>query len=529
MKNRNTKRLFPARTILLSLFLFSSFLTFAQDVKELRKINKEYIKELKSIGFKSVKIKTGDNGFWYFLVGNKVDGKVLYGVITADKEVLFDCKYTAITYASQIAEDGYTDYRFGSGTVSIYNNAMPGYFKLYDSNTNKISIALVDGSIINEISEDDYILGSWIVTNMKEIVTKFINGTQHLVLSNNETEDMGFTTWDGKQLAKNENSLIEITSKTDDTYNSVFVHANNKVGAFFLEEQSLIVPTEYLNVQVNYADTTFEVRLTHLDRLHYYRPSVRETFVPKNKGQEHFLRGEYKECVDFFCAEENLDPESMFYYAHAEYNIANSIINKLEYYISATLAINIPGYDYNSTKKMLGSAIKLLDIASAQDVERKDIYNEYIETYKSELNRLEVNNSKLELRRYNRQQFRNQLAGAVLTGVVVGVTSGLTNSQQSTSTSSKSNSASTSSASLSSGNVGVYNTSSSSTTSTRTVDHAKIAEWQTRKARAERMIQEYQQQLIKDPNDASIKNMIRSQENIIRNCNEQINRLQGGQ
>ena len=220
----------------------------------------------------------------------------------------------------------------------------------------------------------------------------------------------------------------------------------------------------------------------------------------------------------------------MFYYAHAEYNIANRIINKLEYYISATFAINIPGYDYNSTKKMLGSAIKLLDIASVQDVERKDIYNEYIETYKSELNRLEVNNSKLELRRYNRQQFRNQLAGAVLTGVVVGVTSGLTNSQQSTSTSSKSNSASTSSgASLSSGNVGVYNTSSSSTTSTRTVDHAKIAEWQTRKARAERMIQEYQQQLIKDPNDASIKNMIRSQENIIRNCNEQINRLQGGQ
>ena len=340
---------------------------------------------------------------------------------------------------------------------------------------------------------------------------------------------MGFTTWDGKQLAKNENSLIEITSKTNDTYNSVFVHANNKVGAFFLEVQSLIVPTEYLNVQVNYADTTFEVKLTHLDRLHYYNPCVRETFVPKNKGQEHFLRGEYKECVDFFCAEENLDPESMFYYAHAEYNIANRIINKLEYYISATLAINIPGYDYNSTKKMLGSAIKLLDIASAQDVERKDIYNEYIETYKSELNRLEVNNSKLELRRYNRQQFRNQLAGAVLTGVVVGVTSGLTNSQQSTSTSSKSNSASTSSASLSSGNVGVYNTSSSSTTSTRTVDHAKIAEWQTRKARAERMIQEYQQQLIKDPNDASIKNMIRSQENIIRNCNEQINRLQGGQ
>ena len=73
MKNKN--KILSNRIVILLIFIFHFLFIPAQNIRDLEKVNKVYIKELKSKGYKSVDIKTGDNGFWYFLVGKKIEGK----------------------------------------------------------------------------------------------------------------------------------------------------------------------------------------------------------------------------------------------------------------------------------------------------------------------------------------------------------------------------------------------------------------------------------------------------------------------
>ena len=130
-----------------------------------------------------------------------------------------------------------------------------------------------------------------------------------------------------------------------------------------------------------------------------------------------------------------------------------------------------------------------------------------------------------------RQDFRSAITMALITGFINGLNNTMpeTNKHTNRVTGAVADGGSVMVSGNSSGTYNASNVTSTTSTATRKVDHTRIAEWRNRRANAERMIQEYQQQLIKNPNDASIKSMIRSQENIIRNCDEQIMRLERGQ
>ena len=54
---------------------------------------------------------------------------------------------------------------------------------------------------------------------------------------------------------------------------------------------------------------------------------------------------------------------------------------------------------------------------------------------------------------------------------------------------------------------------------------SKIAEWEARKRNAEQMLISYRERLVREPNNAATKQMIRSQEEVLRTCNEQLARL----
>lgn len=429
MKNMHARTTLFSRMIGLLLLLTCAIsFAFAQNVREIKKQNKEYIKVLKLQGYKSVKVQTGDNGFWYFLVGKKVGGEWKYGVISKDREVLFDCHYTSVTYIPQIEKAGYTDYSFrrfegGWGTVSIYNHAMPGHFTLYDAKTNKTRIALVDGSILKDFTDDYYRLGSWIITNLKLKYTRF-DGKQRLWLLNKETKDMGMMTWDGKVLAKNENNLIVITSKNDVTYNGVWVYCDYyglKVGGFFLEDPTIIAPTIYDQVSFDYEGPILKVKLSPTDKEHVYNPNVNEEFIPKNKGEEYYNKNKYKECLEYYAKGGAADPDSKFYSAHAMFNLAYNQIMMLENHIAAPPVNSLDGYDYNESKHLLLNAIKMLQLAATQDAGRKDIYDENIELFRSYLNRLETGNVKLAELRKKENNFGNVLARSILTGLAEGI------------------------------------------------------------------------------------------------------------
>ena len=86
-----------------------------------------------------------------------------------------------------------------------------------------------------------------------------------------------------------------------------------------------------------------------------------------------------------------------------------------------------------------------------------------------------------------------------------------------------------SSSSYSSGS-GTYNsTTSTSGSSSKGINQSKLADWQSRKANAERLLEDYREQLRRDPDNAALKSKIRSQEGVLRTCNEQISLIESGQ
>lgn len=427
---------------LVALFCITN-VALAQDLKELKKLNKAYMKELKSQGYKSVKIQTTeDEGFWYFSVRKKINGKWLYGVFSKDKEKIFDCKYTNIDYIAQIEKDGYKTYTYnayGGGTydVYIYNYAMPGHFILYDTENKKTSIALVDGSIIKESSDDLRILGSWIFTNSKNIYTKKDNSNIYLVIDH-ENNDMGLMTWDGKTILKNENFRFEINSHINDWANGVFVKDGKHIGGFFLEDLSVIAPTVYNQMVLDFKERVIEVKLSPTDAMHVYNPDVEDNFKPKNKGEELYSEFKFKECIEYYAKEGVADPDSKFYSAHSMYLIASTEINNLKNYISAPSGNTVYGYNYDDAKSLLEGAIKILSTAAIQDTLREDVYKENLQIYYNALETLEENHPKLlEIFRQKENSFGNRLANSVLTGLVNGLTNAAIKSIEGSSSSKK--------------------------------------------------------------------------------------------
>lgn len=67
-----------------------------------------------------------------------------------------------------------------------------------------------------------------------------------------------------------------------------------------------------------------------------------------------------------------------------------------------------------------------------------------------------------------------------------------------------------------------------STTTSRQIDQVRLSEWKIRKSNAERQLEKYREELRKDPNNAALKSMIRSNENILNTCNERIAEILSG-
>ena len=130
--------------------------------------------------------------------------------------------------------------------------------------------------------------------------------------------------------------------------------------------------------------------------------------------------------------------------------------------------------------------------------------------------------------RREKQEREKALYQAFITGFINGINKAISGNAER-----QNNSVSTRNVNASD-NVDVYNgnvTNSQNTSSgsnTRRINYTALADWKARKARAERMIQEYNNQLLRDPNDAAIKSMKRSQENILNNCIRQISLIESG-
>ncbi len=462
------EKVFSKRIVLL-LIVFSCCLTiYSQNLGVIKKEHKEFIKSLKENGFKSVDIEIGDNGFWYFLVKKKVNGKNIFGAFDKNEKVLFDCKYSGIYYVSGIEQDGYQNFTFNTingerESVSLYCYAMPDHFIL-DGEVDTIAyIALTDGKIINEINANSInYCGSWLFTNCKKMYTRELGGYRKLTIVNNESKNMGMRKWDGSKLLDETYFLMLITTKKSNTYNANLAFDTNAcVGAFYLEDLNLIVPTVYSEIEANYDKKNFRVKLSPIDRMHPYDPNVKEIYTPKNDGEKYIKQYKYKEAIEFYSKEGVNDPDSKFFSANAMAAIGVNHSIVLSNHLQNPNNNSLKSYNYNEAKTMLVNSIEILKTAIIQDSIRADIYKENIKTYQGYLNVLESNNRLLK-----QNSFGNQLLNAVLAGLADGIRNAAVQSVQNLvspmrNSSSNSTSVSTRSRSNSSSNSHSNNSSSS--------------------------------------------------------------------
>lgn len=414
---------------LLSIFTFTSTL-YSQNIRMLKKENKELMKELKKeYNLNYISIQVGDNGFWYFLGSKNVNNKKCYGVISKDRKVIFDFKYESIVYINEISKEGYTEYTFpsmigGTDKFLLYNHKMPGHFLLDEAE--RVKICTIDGeTICSDIKNDEiYYVGSWLIINAKKIYTRQLNGFKRLMLVNNETKNMGLMTWDGKEIFKTENFLIYITSKEASTYNNAYTfNNNNKMGAIYMEDLNSLVPTEYLEISASYTDKSFMVKLNPSDKLHKYNPGINEKFVPKNAGEQFYIDHKYEECIKYYSEAGVKDPDSKLFSASALYSIALTRIINLINHVQAPEVNKLKDYNYDEIKKLLEDSKTILQTSIIQDSVRSDRYLNIINNCDKSLNDLYTYNEQLK-----ENSFANKLVNAILMGISEGLKQAALNS-----------------------------------------------------------------------------------------------------
>ncbi len=416
--------------IFLFMLIFTATAVSAQDLRSLKKLHKEDMKALKELhGLKSIEIKTGDNGMWYYEACKVVDGQELYGIFDQEKKLIIDIKHTSLVYTNAIIQEGYIPCTFnhftgGTQVFNLYNYPMPDHFvgtKVDNLNT----IYDNKGAIIKDNIEGDlHLYGSWIIVNHKTMYTRELGGHLRLMIINNDTKNMGLLKWNGEEILKNENFLMYVTNKTEKTYNGTYVfNINNNAGALYLENLNVIVPTEYEEIRLEHDSKWFSVRLTTTDVMHKYDSAMGEKFIPKNPGEQLYKEHKYEECIKYYSEAGISDPDSKLYSADALNGIAINQIMILQNHLQAPTANKLKGYNYKECKKVLEDAITILNTAIVQDTSRTNVYKDAIERCNKSMSSLERLNA---VRKEN--SFGNQLLKSVLSGLAEGLKQSAINS-----------------------------------------------------------------------------------------------------
>ena len=203
-----------------------------------------------------------------------------------------------------------------------------------------------------------------------------------------------------------------------------------------------------------------------------------------------------------------------------------SVILIIEKHYENTTSIEEYPFDIQLATNQYKTALELFN-AYLQEDSTYNFYAEiYINTIPQELEKIpqevELYNKAIQTLQQRqaielqRQQEilrqKNVMWANILSGFLKGVSNALLNS-------SNSSSSSHSTATYSGGETGIGTTSSGSSSSNNS---SKIAEWENRRADAVRRLNQYEEQLSKDPNSAYYKQMIRDMRNLIDQCDDQL-------
>lgn len=325
---------------------------------------------------------------------------------------------------------------------------------------------------------------------------------------------------------------------------SIEIDSQTRKGAFMLNNISDSVPC-FFN-QIDRVNNKWEVKKNSEDDWALYTPDSYKQIVYRDKGEEYYEKKEYKKVVEFYSEEGVLKPWSKYFVARSYDCLGLQCTAFVSDFIKEIWEGDISS---SATKWVISQSVPDFSLAKEMYELSSKYYSEYLKEDKefertaemylgnvqgrlSELPQLETDyksaqtkyiallrkkQQEEERRRYEEnlaRQQAEQLRAAQAARILLAVFNGFLNSS-STGNSGNNGASSYSSPATS---TGVSSSSNSN-------NAAKIADWQSRKANAQRQLEKYQQQLIKDPNNAALKHNIRSTEEIIRTCDATLSTL----
>lgn len=522
---------------------------FAQDAKILEKSHKDLMKSLKKqYGYKDVSVKVEEDGVWYFLLTKKDGGQLYYGVADQSGKVIIPTYHDQIFYFPAMEA--------GTGKIPCYNEAgnFVEYMDIhYDKSDavflakhDKASLFSSDGKLLRNFDSSliSYLPGYFVVgieESLRGHASTYETATiKFLIISTYSTyKGCSLYTYNGNELVSSAYA-INFGNNGSCIYEKYIDNINQK-GGFLQKDHSQQIPCLFNRISYNEKLNKWTVQRNS--------QSKEETFIPtksyqtnyRDKGEEYFEKRQYDNVIEFYANEGINAPWAKFFTANALYHKAFSshldVAENLSKAIEENNSFNMKiwgqtKFDLGLAKQQLLSSIDIMNAYLNEDsiyTEEGERIKEWAtdaiqkiptlkQRYEKALALLKQRKEEQRLAEIKRQQEAQQRETEIMMGFLKIFANALAG-----------NSGSSNSSSYSSGG-GTYNsTTTSSSSSSRGINKSKLADWQSRKANAERLLEDYREQLRKNPNDAALKSKIRSQEGVLRTCNEQISLIESGQ
>ena len=284
-----------------------------------------------------------------------------------------------------------------------------------------------------------------------------------------------------------------------------------------------------------------------------YNPDILYNTGFRDKGEEYYAQKKWKETIDYYSRVGIAQPWAKFYSGISFYNIADDDINYVKQCVHfvenenkiANEPVNFMGtiipamglkmvrehidsifnkyIDLDLCEEYLHTSSSLLKVYVTEDstfCREADSYINFVENNLESISKLKdeyslaiekVKNRKkqeqiAELQRQEElQKQRSRMVYNIL-GIFVNALQNSSSSQTYTS----------------SGYSSGISAGSSNSSGTSSNNSSKIADWENRRADAVRRLNQYEEQLSKDPNSSYYKQMVRDMRNLINQCDDQL-------
>lgn len=550
------------KLIILVVCCFSMGYSFAQDVKTLEKQNKDLMKNLKkSNELKDVKIKIEKDGYWYFLLRGKGN---LFGVANQKGKIIIPVVNVSIEYIPSEAEGknmiSEKDILGKSEVFSyLYSQSKPVFHVEYGSFIfkNYINGKMVseerhfhkfidlDGKVyIDNLKAAIKIPGYWIVSKNDKIHVEVSVGKLEY-----SGQNIGLLKTDGTVLVPLDDYFAIFLGAKETGKDEIGYRAciTEKISDSVIYYGGILLTQNIPSPQCIFSDVRlckddagyyWEVKKTKESDFVRYNPQVNYNINFRDKGEEFYEKREYENVVLFYSNEGIAQPWAKFYtgaslywlgldhYSHA--SSLTLIIEQGKWAEYEFLKDNL-SFDLDLGKKQLESAVDILNEYIKEDsmfLDKAKTYirystnyinstNEEKEKVNSALNYYEETKEKQRVAEIKRQREAALQAKQRKTELMYGILNIFANALLKSGSST--NSVSTPNT-YGGSSVGV----GAGTTSSGSDNSSKIAEWENRKADAIRRRGDYEDKLRKEPNSSYYKQMVRDMNDMIKQCDDQI-------